>query len=450
MKILLSGRRFIPPLVGGVDVYADRLGRALQRLGHEASIVALDSTAEGQDTAIRLVPDEHNGLPVWRLRFAFDGRPAQAFAEGYDPEMGTAVRRLLEAERPDLFVILNFYTLTLAAVEAAAGLGIPVFHIATDFVPVCRRSTLIRWNGQPCQVGEGVKSCAECFVAGRALGRVASLALNRLPEEWLLRWAEKGAAARPPHPFWLLKPYWRQINLMRRRLKRLDPLRRQIALVLAPTRYTAERFVANGFSARQVKVLPFGAEADHSLARVNHVPAAETRFLFIGRLEPYKGAHLLLEAFDRLEAPKGARLTVYGPADGQPAYARRLEALANGNERIRLGGQLPPDELAGAFALADYLVMPSIWPENSPLLLLDALQSRTPVIASRVGGMADLVQDGVNGMLFPMGDARALQGLLQQAIDRPALAQQLRSGGQLPGVDEYARSLVGYYQAQGV
>jgi glycosyltransferase involved in cell wall biosynthesis len=112
------------------------------------------------------------------------------------------------------------------------------------------------------------------------------------------------------------------------------------------------------------------------------------------------------------------------------------------NERVHFGGRIPPEELGKAFAETDYFVMPSTWHENSPLIVLDALQSRTPVISSAIGGVIDMVKDGVNGMLFPMGDARALQHVLQQAIDQPSLVERLRAGVNLPTIDDYAMTLL--------
>jgi glycosyltransferase involved in cell wall biosynthesis len=192
--------------------------------------------------------------------------------------------------------------------------------------------------------------------------------------------------------------------------------------------------------------LPFAVEPDHPLSQVKHSTAAHRRFLFVGRFQPYKGAHLLLEAFNNLAAPNGATLTLYGTADGYDSYYEQLQSMMAKNERIYFGGRIPPEELGRAFAEADYFVMPSTWHENSPLIVLDALQSKTPVISSAIGGVTDMVKDKVNGLLFPMGDKAALQQLLQQAINRPSLVEQLRSGVTLPDIDDYAITLLELYK----
>lgn len=451
MKILLSARQFTPPLVGGVDVYADRLGRALQRLGHEVSLIAVGSTAvgstaENSNGAITVASESYNGMPVYRLQFAFAGRPKEAFDNAFDPEMGQVIGQILEEQKPDLFVVLNFYMVTLAAVAAAKSRHIPVAHVATDFLPICRRATFIRWDGRSCETGESVKTCATCFVSHHPLGRAAAAVLNRLPEDRVITLAKNQSKYAPPHPLSLFKPYWKQAAIMEKRLQTLRSLRGKIDFVLTPTQYTRKQFIENGFRQEQVHFLPFGVEPDHPLTQVKHSSAPHTRFLFIGRFQPYKGAHLLLAAFNNLAAPKGATLTLYGSADGYEDYYEQVKAMMAKNDRVFFRGRIPPEELHKAFAETDYFVIPSTWHENSPLIVLDALQSKTPVISSDIGGVTDMVKDRVNGLLFPMGDASALQQVLQHAIDQPSLVEELRSGVALPGIDAYTDILLQLYR----
>ena len=444
MKVVFCTQRFIPPLVGGVDVYTDRLSRALRRLGHEVRLIALDWNAGVQDESIAVSYDEYDGIEVCRLKFALAQRPKHCFDYAYDPEMGQVIKDVLQEQNPDLFIIMNFYTLTLASVEAAKSLGIPVVHIATDFLPICRRSTFIRWNGKSCQVGENVKSCAECFVSHRSMGRLAASALRILPEETITGWANNHEGYKVFHPLWPLKPYLKQVAITDQRLKLLYPLRQKIDLILTPTQYTLKMYMENGFNKSQLHFIPFAVEADDPLSKLEYKPTSHVRFLFVGRFQPYKGAHLLVEAFNNLKSPKGATLTIYGTPDidGYSDYYDRLKAQIATNSRIRLAGQIAPTDLAMAFADTDYFVLPSTWHENSPLILLDALQAKSPVIASDVGGITDVVKDGENGFLFPMGDVGALQQVMQRVIDCPELVLQLQSGASLPTIDDYAEILL--------
>ncbi|MCP4421397.1 MAG: glycosyltransferase family 4 protein [Chloroflexi bacterium] len=446
MKIALLTHKLKSPLLGGVDVYTDRLGQALSRLGHEIVYLAFDSSSEEDGIVVR--EDVHDDeTAVYRILFSFDSLPKEAFDTLHNPEMGRVTQQILADERPDFVIILNFYTLTLSPVEAAKALGIPVAHVATDFVPVCRRGTFMRWDNQTCEVGESIQSCATCYMSHRPLGRVMSAVLEKLPEKRVVQWAEKKDSYRLPHPLWLIRPYLNHTAVMQQRLGRLRPLRKLIDLILVPTRFTEEAFLANGFAREQVHFLPFGVDIDNPLASVIKTEAKRVRFMFLGRFQPYKGLHLLLEAFNSLSNPNGATLTVYGAADGYDDYFQQLQRMMDSNERIHFAGLIPPTELARAFAAADIFLLPSTWHENSPLILLDALQSKTPVLASDIGGVNGIVEHNRNGLLFPRGNVAALRQEMQRLIDQPDIIQQLQAGSQLPSIESYAQTIVEKIQA---
>ncbi len=444
MKItLITTQKYERPLVGGVDVYTDRVGRALARQGHTINIIAADSGVEEADQQFTIERDELDGFPIWRLRYSFAQRPKEAFDTNYDPEMETAVCDILKQQQPNLVIIFNFYTMTMATVKAAKLLNLPVFHIATDFLPVCRRATFIRWHNGSCDVGESVKTCAECFVSNKSSGRLVANVLGKLPEKTLVKLAGEGEYSLP-NPLAVVNPYWRQVAVMDRRLKVIQPLRDGIDHTFVPTQFTERMFVENGFSQDRVHHLPFGVDPEHPLTQVVHKPADHVRFLFIGRFQPYKGLHLLLEAFNKLKNPKGATLTIYGAADGHDGYYDSLMAAIDSNDRIQFLGKIPPSELDRAFADADYFLLPSTWHENSPLIISDALQSKTPVISSDIGGVTDIVKHDVNGLLFPMGDVQALQATLQRTINEPDLGPRLQAGNTLSSIDSYVEKMMSF------
>ena len=444
MKItLITTQKYERPLVGGVDVYTDRVGRSLARQGHIINIIAADSTIEVNDKEISVAHDSLDGFPIWRLCYSFAQRPKEAFDIGYDAEMETAVGNILREQQPELVIIFNFYTMTMATVKAAKSLNLPVYHVATDFLPVCRRATFIRWHNGSCDVGESIKTCAECFVSHKSSGKAVASVMGNLPESTLIKLAGDGEYSWP-NPLALLNPYWRQIAVMNRRLKTIQPLREMIDHIFVPTRFTERMFVENGFEQSRVHHLPFGVDPDHPLTNVVHQSAGHIRFLFVGRFQPYKGVHLLLEAFNKLTNPKGATLTIYGASDGHDDYYDSLMTMINQNDRISFLGKIPPSELDRAFGEADYFLLPSTWHENSPLIISDALQSKTPVISSDIGGVTDIVKHDVNGLLFPMGDVQALQATLQRTINEPELGPRLQAGNVLSSIDSYVETMMSF------
>ncbi len=439
MKIVLCTQQYQPPLVGGVDVYTERLRQALVRQGQDVAVFAFDATSE--EAGFNIVEDVYDSTPVWRIQYG--NRPKETFDRVFDPELGDVTKQLLEAQQPDVMIVMNFYRITFSVVAAAKALGIVVGHVATDFLPVCRRATFIRWHGRSCEVGESVKNCAQCFVSNNPLGRVAASLLDAVPESKLKEWAEKQDSFSPINPLNAVKPYLRQIDTMAQRIDMLSEWRQKVDFVLPPTRYTKARFLENGYHDSQLYLAPFGVEADNDLAKMGKISAEQVRFLFVGRFQPYKGAHLLLEAFEKLSFPKGATLMVIGAVDNHYSrYYELLEKRMATIESVDFVGRVPPSELANAFANADVFILPSTWQENMPLILLDALQSKTAVIASDIGGVVDVVKDGQNGLLFPMGDADALSQAMQRLIDDRELLDRLQAGIDLPNIDDYAQKVI--------
>jgi len=139
--------------------------------------------------------------------------------------------------------------------------------------------------------------------------------------------------------------------------------------------------------------------------------------------------HVLLDAVRRLgELPLAA--TVYGDLQAFPQYVRQLRQLAADDPRIDLAGpyQGGPEGLTTVLRNADAVVVPSLWYENCPFVILEAFAHRTPVVATNLGGMAELVQHGRNGLLFRLGDAADLARQLRRLQEEPGLLSALRDG----------------------
>ena len=212
-----------------------------------------------------------------------------------------------------------------------------------------------------------------------------------------------------------------------RALRRMrDFALRRAARVLCPSRYLSELAVAWGVEAARVTVLE---NATPELGVLPSREEARTRLglegavlnqpllAFAGRLGPAKALDVALRALARVD---GVGLVLAG--DG-PERAR-LEALAGElglSGRVRFAGPLPREDVLGLFRAADAALLSSAW-ENFPHSVVEALAVGTPVISTAVGGVAEVVQDGVNGLLVPAGDVERLA----QAIERLTGDRELR------------------------
>jgi glycosyltransferase involved in cell wall biosynthesis len=153
------------------------------------------------------------------------------------------------------------------------------------------------------------------------------------------------------------------------------------------------------------------------------------RLLFLGSLADHKGAHVLLEALAGLPA-RTARVVLHGPATAEQReqLERSLDARRL-HDRVQHAGFLPPARVSETLPHFDAVVVPSLAAENSPLAIVEALALGRPVIASRIGGIPELVRDGENGLLFAPGDAQGLRSAVARlASDRGRLREMGEQG----------------------
>jgi glycosyltransferase involved in cell wall biosynthesis len=152
---------------------------------------------------------------------------------------------------------------------------------------------------------------------------------------------------------------------------------------------------------------------------------------FVGVLAPIKGVHVLLDALARVTRRRGRTTLWLMGAELDRAYARALRQQAAGlglGEVVRFLGPLPPAALAARLASATLLALPSL-SEGLPRVLLEAMAAGRPVIASRVGGIPEIVQDGVTGFLVPPGDDAALAERILRLVEHaPEAAAMGRRG----------------------
>jgi len=145
---------------------------------------------------------------------------------------------------------------------------------------------------------------------------------------------------------------------------------------------------------------------------------------YVGSLVWHKGVHVLIGALQRL-APGRAQLSVHGDPAVDPGYAADLRAQSSGLS-VGFPGPFEPAHCAAVYENLDVLVVPSLWLENSPLVIHEALMAGVPVIGSEIGGIPALIRHEVNGLLVQPGSVDALAGALDRLAADRALLDRLR------------------------
>ena len=162
------------------------------------------------------------------------------------------------------------------------------------------------------------------------------------------------------------------------------------------------------------------------------VGLGKPRVLFVGRLAPQKGVGTLVAAAGLLKHPSAQVILV---GDGPKRKALECEAKRLGvADRLHFVGFVAHDRVPAVMSHADLLVLPSVY-EELGTVLLEAMQAGLPIVASKIGGISDVIQDGVNGMLVPPGEPEALAHAIDRLLAERDLARRLSEGAQERGKD---------------
>jgi glycosyltransferase involved in cell wall biosynthesis len=209
------------------------------------------------------------------------------------------------------------------------------------------------------------------------------------------------------------KPFGLFAWLLRRML-------RTEAVVTAPSRWLLDFYVSRGFfKGQKTSVIPNPLPA--SAAFGGETPKARpVRFLYVGQLEAYKGLNMMLAALSKL--PKDIPWQIDIAGDGSLMGELRKQR----DQHVSIRGKLAPEEVSRAYAQSTALIMPSLCEENAPMVIAEAQSHGLPVIASAIGGIPEMIEDGVNGMLFEPGNVEELAMHCRRAIEHPEMIESMR------------------------
>ena len=193
----------------------------------------------------------------------------------------------------------------------------------------------------------------------------------------------------------------------------------------------ARDFIARYFDG-DYRIVPNGIDCSRFSPSLPPIESARTpgqsTVLFVGRLEARKGVPTLLEAYGQLRRQRSdVRLVVIG--DGPMRWGYESQAAGLGLPDVQFCGHVPADVLPRYYASADIFCSPATGGESFGIVLLEALASGVPVVASAIPGYSQVVSDGVDGVLFPPRQPSALAGALSALIDNPALRSSMGAAG---------------------
>lgn len=340
---------------------------------------------------------------------------------------------VLDRVRPDVVHVGHLNHLSTSLLVEAATREIPIVYTLHDYWVMCPRGQFIQMfpedpeNLWAACDGQEDRKCAE-----RCYARYFSGA----PEE---READIS--------------YWS--DWVGRRMRHVREMTELVDLFIAPSRYLHDRYRDEfGLPARKLVYLDYGFDLSRLTGRVRN-PGEPFTFGYIGTHIPAKGIHDLLRAFGDLGGQP--RLRIWGRPRGQHTGA--LKAIARGlpagaADRVEwLPEYRNEDIVRDVFNRVDASVVPSVWAENSPLVIHEAQQARVPVITANAGGMAEYVRHEVNGLRFEHRSWAELTRQMQRFVDDPEFARRLGARGYLfsesgdvPTIEAHVREVERLYQ----
>jgi glycosyltransferase involved in cell wall biosynthesis len=214
--------------------------------------------------------------------------------------------------------------------------------------------------------------------------------------------------------------------------------------LIAPTEFVRDWYATHGAPAEKVQVIPHGLPVPNLKPRQPRKSGAPVRFAYIGGLSWQKGVHILLEAFSRLDMEQAPELLIAGDDTTDPLYTAQLQALASSN--VQFLGKLTRTEVWDLLGKVDVLVVPSLWYETFAFVVSEAMAAGVPVVASRLGPLADRVRHEVDGLLVPPGNVAALTAALSRFQQDSSLLPRLQAGLQpIRTIEQYLDELEGLY-----
>lgn len=437
MRILHAIHDFLPRHQAGSEIYAFNLCRELSAKHLVHLLAAEYDPARPHGTLTWRV---HEGLPVVEL---VNNWEARSFADTWrSPRIDGQLAQVLLATQPDVLHVHSLLNLSFNLPALARARGIPVVATLHDHTLACpaggQRLHLV--DETICETIDAAR-CASCFarspfqaqlsvaavgrLAGPAGGRLAMLARRaaRLAPG-LAASVARGTVARRVAPV--------SAPDVAERLAALRGVFDAIDLFVAPSAALAREHVRMGLPEGKIVVSDYGFPGVSTRAGPRPGPAGghPLRLGFVGTLVRHKGVHVLLEAARSWPAGR-FEIDIHGSLDTFPDYSSRLARLAEGLP-VRFHGPFDPSRGHDVYGRFDLLVVPSTWPENSPLVIHEAFMAGVPVAASAIGGILGLVSHGVNGVLFEAGSAASLAAAVHPFLEAPERLEPLAA--RLPSV----------------
>lgn len=407
MKVLEVIHGYPPRYNAGSEIYTQTISRELARQGCQVSVFCREEDPYRPDFKVTQETDLlESSIKVYIANHA---RSRDRYRHD---KMDQAFKSVLDTADPDVVHINHLNHLSTGIIDVTHTRGIPIIFTLHDFWLACPR-------GQFLQMALGESQVyPEC--PGQNDHRCAVHCMSRM-------WG--GVDPVDDESYWTR---WVQL-----RMSEIKRIANKVDFFISPSRHLRNRLAQElGIELDRIIYEPYGFDLARLTGR-NRIMEGVPVLGYIGRIDFSKGIDILLKAYGSTHG--STKLRIWGRPSSleTPSLMRIVDSLP----RERRGGiewfpEYRNEEIIQrVFNRVDAIVVPSIWDENSPLVIQEALQARVPIVTSEKGGMGELVKDGVNGFTFKHRSVQGLTDALQKVLDDPSAAYRLAQRGYLESLD---------------
>lgn len=416
VKITIVNTTFLPERAGGAELHTLWVAQELQRRGHTVAIVrgGPHGQEESSSDSGGYKEEAIEGIQVLRLAI---NRDPDAFGWGNHSGVTSWARAYLKKENPRIVLFGLFWGLCGIG-SVCAELAIPYLIHCHLYSVICQNGFLLQPRNRICDGFAAPNKCSHCLLKRWSFRhRLMAKIFDRLPKAWALHHQDLARA-------------WSGLQEVREVFVEGRAFAERATYLTVPSRFVRDEIIKNGFDSEHVAFLANGLPPaivgnvkSSKLYRRDTPEKTACRVGVISRISPEKGLGTLAQAFSDLPQYRSAVLHIYG--GGSERYVQELKQQTEADPRIQFMGHVPNHQVSEIIKGLDYLAVPSECKETSGISAREALALGTPVLASKAGGLAEAVRNGLNGLLFEPGNVEQLKECLRKILDGNAPGKPL-------------------------
>jgi glycosyltransferase involved in cell wall biosynthesis len=436
MKVLLVIHGFPPHQTAGSEIYTYMLAK---QLAAKDDVTVLTRAFNRDLIEYHLLEKKVDKFTVISINNTLKYR--KSYTDKYiNHQIGALFRNILADLKPDVIHIGHLIGLSTTIIDEAKRFEIPIVYTLHDFWLICPTGRFIKDIATICYK-PSFPECKKCLAPQLIIDQRSST---------LIRFSQKffGRSKSTLRLYSYLEKIYKYaskvlVNLTKdsfddevmRRQAEMQKVLDLVDCFIAPSKFLMQKYTSYGLDHSKVIYLDYGFDRA-PFKNMQNKASANLRLGYIGTLIPPKGIHVLLDAFLRIES-NNIELRIHGDFDNDndeyKSYSNRIKARFK-RKNIHWYGRYENRNVNAILSEIDILIVPSIWFENSPLVIHEAFLSKTPVITSKAGGMEEMVQHNINGLLFELGNDEDLKRQILRIIDQPDLLNRFKTN--LPDVTD--------------